>query len=1244
MRLVSFILVVLFIATVAVVPAVEALSDETTYLSLIGNATISASIPDSPSSAQAYLMVSDPNDTAYFSVNDLEKIRENVTSASDAPQVAASILNNYGGLPPDAVITMAETEYLIEMNGTTQEEITRYPVSTNVQYGRKIHDVPVVGSGAYINILIGDNGELLYLNKVWRTVTPAGNISIIPVSAAIEKLRHGEVLNPKSYPFNVNITKIRLGYYEKGRNESQDYLDPAWLFKATTDTDEPIQYYVYARHFANFTVSETNISTFQTVNFTDTSETTPIRWHWEFGDGTNSTEQNPAHMYRTAGNFTVNLTAWNDMGSDTESKSDFVTIGYNKPINANFNASSTNVSMYQPVGFTDTSDASPTAWYWEFGDGTNSTLRNPTHVYLANGNFTVNLTAWNDLGNDTVVKTGYMTVTFSPPLNARFNATPTSASVGEVIQFRDTSNTTSIKWYWEFGDGTNSSLKNPMHAYPSNGSYMVNLTAWNSYGSDTSSKPDYITVYPDPKPVAAFTSNYSEWARYSPLTVQFTDQSQAYSNNVSSRIWDFGDGTNSTEQNPVHTFTYRGVYGSFYDHPAITLTITDQFGRTSTAIQDLYVYRSFVVDFTGEPTYGSPPLLVNLTDTSDGFLIGHTGRYEWNFGDGTSYSWATWDDGTAPTNISHEYFVPGNYSVWLSHEVWDVGRYSTYKQDYIVVRNITNLPAADFTANITEGRSPLVVAFSDTSTNSPVNWNWDFGDNTHSTEQNPLHVYTVPGRHTVSLRVMNDDGSDEEIKTDYITVLMELPTLTIVPPDPVMPIANFTGVPVSGKEPLAVVFNDTSSGYPVSWSWSFGDGETSPEKDPAHTYTSAGTYTVSLAVTNPYGENTTTKTDYITVLPLEPPVAGFSANTTAGNIPLAVAFTDTSSGSPTAWSWTFGNGGTSAEKDPVYVYLTPGQFTVSLTVTNPDGSNTTTKEQCISAGTPVLPVAEFTANQTTGNAPLAVGFTDQSTGSPASWHWTFGDGATSAGQNPSHTYTNTGTYTVSLEVTNPDGSNTRTKPDYITVTSGTVPPVASFTGKPTCGKAPLTVRFNDISAGNPTAWSWDFGDGTNTAEQNPVHVYMTAGRYTVSLTATNAGGSNTSTRKDYITVSGSVKPPAANFYGMPTSGRAPLAVRFTDTSTGSPTTWYWAFGDGTNASVQHPVHTYTAAGKYTVSLTASNAGGNTTKTRTQYITVYGPAPTPPRQRIPARHPSASRISSRPCRGLSKTGRSGWTGT
>jgi serine protease len=169
---------------------------------------------------------------------------------------------------------------------------------------------------------------------------------------------------------------------------------------------------------------------------------------------------------------------------------------------------------------------------------------------------------------------------------------------------------------------------------------------------------------------------------------------------------------------------------------------------------------------------------------------------------------------------------------------------------------------------------------------------------------------------------------------------------------------------------------------------------------------------------------------------------------------------------------------------------------------------------------------------------------------------------------------------------------------------GNNPPVAAFSGTPLSGTYPLTVTFTDASTNSPTSWAWTFGDGGTSTLQNPSHQYTAAGTYTVSLTATNAYGSNTLTKTGYITVTApNTNPPVAAFTGTPTSGNVPLTVAFTDQSTNTPTSWAWTFGDGGTSTLQNPSHIYTTAGTYTVALTATNAYGSNTLTKTGYITA-----------------------------------------
>jgi len=172
-------------------------------------------------------------------------------------------------------------------------------------------------------------------------------------------------------------------------------------------------------------------------------------------------------------------------------------------------------------------------------------------------------------------------------------------------------------------------------------------------------------------------------------------------------------------------------------------------------------------------------------------------------------------------------------------------------------------------------------------------------------------------------------------------------------------------------------------------------------------------------------------------------------------------------------------------------------------------------------------------------------------------------------------------------------------------------PVAAFSANPTSGIVPLTVLFTDNSTNTPTAWNWSFGDGNYSAIQNPVHTYVSAGTFTVSLNASNSAGNNISIKSNYIDGIGRIIPPTGSFTGIPTTGAVPLTVQFTDTSIGSPTSWNWSFGDGSYSTARNPLHTYLVNGTFTVSLNATNSAGSNTATRADYIVVSTKPPVTP---------------------------------
>ncbi len=309
-------------------------------------------------------------------------------------------------------------------------------------------------------------------------------------------------------------------------------------------------------------------------------------------------------------------------------------------------------------------------------------------------------------------------------------------------------------------------------------------------------------------------------------------------------------------------------------------------------------------------------------------------------------------------------------------------------------------------SSFTYSANGLTVDFTDTSTEDPTSWAWTFGDGGTSSNQHPTHTYTSDGSYEVCLTASNDDGNDEYCDTIVVSAPPQLE-----PPD-----ASFTYI----ANGLTVDFTDTSSGGPTVWAWTFGDGGTSSNQHPTHTYTSDGSYEVCLTASNDDGNDEYCDTIVVSAPPqLEPPDASFTYIANG----LTVDFTDTSSGGPTVWAWTFGDGGTSSNQHPTHTYGYHDSFEVCLTVSNNDGDDTDCQTVQLDGPPPLVPIANFTYS-TNG---LTVDFMDGSAGIPTVWAWTFGDGGTSSDQHPTHTYTSDGSYEVCLMVSNGGGNDTNCK-------------------------------------------------------------------------------------------------------------------------------------------------------------------------------------------------------------------------
>jgi len=439
-----------------------------------------------------------------------------------------------------------------------------------------------------------------------------------------------------------------------------------------------------------------------------------------------------------------------------------------------------------------------------------------------------------------------------------------------------------------------------------------------------------------------------------------------------------------------------------------------------------------------------------------------------------------------------------------------------YSQIRIAVRKLTDIlfppsgvPLAEFTATPSIGVAPLLVTFTDETVAvggyKTVHWApisdslvyaWDFGDgSTSTTVGSTSHLYPTQGTYVVTLTVANSAGST--------TAQSPVHAYTI-------PAASFTvDHDIGEPAPYIAHFTDTSTNSPTSWLWDFGDGNTSSEQNPAHSYANQGFYVVTLVVANTAGSSSANLQHHIIVQVGRTPLVDFTYTpvTPITADPATIQFTDTSTHTPTNWAWDFGDGTTSTDTNPIHVYQNQGFYNVSLTVTNPIGHTSTQRMGYIRIGG--IPTASFTAAvPPPGAQPTSVVFTDTSQSHPTSWLWNFGDnGATSTTQNPTHPF-QWGVYTVSLTASNVLGTSA---PMTHQIDVAPPVPVAGFNFTPTSGQAPVTIQFTDTSMNSPTSWLWKFGDGSGvtSTQQNPTHVYATTGQFMVTLTATNRTGSHT---------------------------------------------------------------------------------------------------------------------------------------
>ncbi|CAL1516656.1 hypothetical protein MMC2321_00379 [Chitinophaga sp. MM2321] len=574
------------------------------------------------------------------------------------------------------------------------------------------------------------------------------------------------------------------------------------------------------------------------------------------------------------------------------------------------------------------------------------------------------------------------------------------------------------------------------------------------------------------------------------------------------------------------------------------------------------------VTVSADKTSGCPPFSVAFTATADN---GYT-SYNWDFGVGANVS-----NTLTPSRIFQS---PGVYPVTLT---------IIYPGNVKIVRNVAitvyEKPVAAFTTSTSSGCTPYNATFADKSLpgdGAIQSIIWDFGDGGGATGANATHQFTKAGTYNVISIVTNTQGCKSN--SDPLPVAIQE-----------APKPSFTADKTqSCTAPLTVQFFNTTvnnTADPVTYLWDYGDGTTGTGD--THTYTQEGRYTVTLTGTTTGGcAGSLPKTDYIVIQKIKP---AFTISTPCAG--QDIIFTNTTQPAPTSVIWAFPDGSTQNGIDAMKQFAA-GDYTIKMQASLDGCMEEIQQTIHVNPSPKINPVAD-PANACA--VPFTTTFNAQSQDA-SQWTWDFGDGATSTLENPGHTYTNIGDYTIKLTATNVYGCTiTENRIDYISIRN----PQLDILPSSISGCVPLSVDFNtQLSVTDPvTSYEWDFGDGTMATTATPQHIFTREGAFTVTLRIKTASGCIATATTLILT---GIKP-VVDFDATPRKSCAIDPVQFTNMSTPAGTAWLWIFPqDNSTSTAENPDHQFGEIGNHDVTLIVDNNGCQVQLTKPNFIQILPP--------------------------------------
>jgi gliding motility-associated-like protein len=793
----------------------------------------------------------------------------------------------------------------------------------------------------------------------------------------------------------------------------------------------------------DFESSATKVCVGTAVDFS-IQATAPILFRsWDFGDGITSMDLNPEIVYTIPGSYKVTL--------DVILKDRTCHSIVSKIIDATLPIPSFTFApgcAFDGVLTSTSTGVSRLEWYVD-GNLT-STASSFTYAGNSPGTKSVTLIVFNSIDCSAVLErdisiAAKTNAVFLPSLEQDCSEPSLSGCAPFTIQITNKSTAPAVfSSLWDFGDGTTSFAKDPLHTYQVKGVYTLSLTVRSTLGCQSTATAK-VTVA-DTKPVAKFIFDKKKVCEGD--TVKFTDQST----NASFWCWDFGDGMTASGKEAKHQYHKPGIY-------TVRLTAKNG-GCTDTIVETNAVeVTDPYIDFAFEKNC-TDPLTLKLQNVSQNYQ-----SILWDFGDGNQ---------SATEVTSYHYAKTGSYVLSLT---------GTNDNTHCTVRAFTTIVIQQVNADF-DVDNPLpckggTVKFTNKSTGASE-FEWTVGGQPFSTDEDISQTFKNPGTYGVTLNVLDSDkcAASKNVSIKVLDVAVK-----------------FDFQATSTCDSLAVQFNDLSiSSSPLlSWNWDFGDGHASSDQNPLHKFGQLKKFPVSLTLTNVQGSCRAIKDAAIT---FTNPVPEFSTARQGHCLDEKITLNNLASNA-ISFSWNLGNGQVTNARDAQVFYSKTGDYTIALSATDKFGCTKTISKPAFISIT--KPEAIFDAEKTSGDCPpLTTIFRDHSTGEVEQWLWNFGDGSNSILSNPANTYVKPGAFNVRLVVTDANGCKDSTSaPGFVQVGG----PYGSFTSDVTESTCENKIISFTTTTQNVATFRWDYGDGFTEDKiiDHTEHYYKKSGQYVTSL-------------------------------------------------------------------------------------------------------------------------------------------------